>query len=689
MHIVRHDRVLAATLALLLSSAGTVWAMPDNSASSESPKSETAPLTAPSKVTSPGPSDPAIGAVRSSNTAAAQPADADINARIPLPAPLDLPPPSAMDVAAPAPAPVPEKAIAPATVQAPPAAVTPPTNVAGAEDPVAGKLRDLLTAKVNRFIDRPRDKSAAESFYAARQYAPLWTEKGVATDRAKATIAYLAGVAAEGLDPADYPTPDFQTITDPAALAQAELKMTNVVLTYARHAQIGRVHFTRVSEDIFYTQVLPEPADILAKMADAKNTSEALASYNPPQEGYKALKAKLAEVRARTTDAGPQRIGTGPLVKVGMDDPRVPLVRSRLGVAGDVNNTTYDKALFAAVKKFQRQRDLNDTGNLNSATIDALNGPRRDRDADIIVANMERWRWMPRDLGKTYVMLNVPDYSLKVVNNGKMVWTTRVVVGKTGKMATPVLSETMKYITVNPTWNVPPSIINNEYLPALQQDPNALERIGLKLVQDSDGDIRIYQPPGDGNALGRLRFNFPNKFLVYQHDTPDKHLFALDKRAFSHGCMRVQYPDKYAEVLLGISQPNEGWTVDKLHSMYGNTEQNINLATPIPVHITYQTAFVDDGGHLQIRDDVYGRDAALLAIMRGSERRVADIAIERKETTTTVRKDIQLPDSAFMAGGGRPPRYASQTSFFEMLFGGGFAPPQPPAPVNRRRYYDR
>jgi murein L,D-transpeptidase YcbB/YkuD len=237
---------------------------------------------------------------------------------------------------------------------------------------------------------------------------------------------------------------------------------------------------------------------------------------------------------------------------------------------------------------------------------------------------------------------------------------------------------------------VPPSIINNEYLPALQRDPDALARIGLKLERERDGSIRIYQPPGERNALGRIRFNFPNKFLVYQHDTPDKHLFAENKRAFSHGCMRVQNPDKYAEVLLSISQPNEGWTVDKIHKMYGSNEQNINLAHQIPVHITYQTAFVDEAGKLQIREDVYGRDAALLEIMKGRDRQVADIAIERKTTTTAVRKDIDLPNSVFSDGrGGVGGGYTRQASFLELLFGGGQSAP-PPAPVKKqRRVYTR
>jgi len=268
---------------------------------------------------------------------------------------------------------------------------------------------------------------------------------------------------------------------------------------------------------------------------------------------------------------------------------------------------------------------------------------------------MERWRWLPRDLGKAYVMVNIPEFTLRVIDRGNLAWKTRIVVGKPN-LPTPLLSEPMRYITVNPTWNVPPSIVQNEYLPALQQDPDALTRIGLKVDYNRDGTVHIYQPPGDPNALGRIRFNFPNKFLVYQHDTPDKNLFSHDKRAYSHGCMRVQDPLKYGEVLLSIANPKDGYTADRLRRMFGSAEQNINFVTHIPVHLTYQTAFVDEAGKLQIREDIYGRDSRVLAALRGEDRRVADVAIERRDNPTRHQavRFPQRPDAGF--------------SFFERLF---------------------
>ena len=602
---------------------------------------------------------------------------AAIEALVPVPESANMPPPTIADIGGPATANLTPKpadvapasaspavapvlsaptTAAPAAAPASPAAA--PTDVAAAPaaplDPVAEKLRELLAGKLDRLIERKNERKPIEAFYAARNYAPLWSENGAVNARAKAVIARLKDADAEGLEPSDYPMPDFAAAAAPEALADAEVRLTSSVLTYARHAQIGRVHYSRVAADIDYNLVPPEPAEVLGKMADAKDAGEALASYNPPHEGYRLLREKLAEARGRTGDTGPARIAAGPVLKIGMQDDRVPLLRERLGLPA-ADNTAFDKAVSEAVKKFQGSNGLSRTGMLNGPTIDAMNGPRRGRDTDVIIANMERWRWLPRDLGKAYVMVNIPEYMLKVVNNGSVVWRTRIVVGKPS-MPTPMLSETMKYITVNPTWNVPPSIVHNEYLPALQQDPTALERIGLKVDYNRDGTVHIYQPPGDRNALGRIRFNFPNKFLVYQHDTPDKHLFAHDKRAYSHGCMRVQDPAKYAEVLLSIELPHEGYTQERIHHMFGSGEKDISFPKPLPVHLTYQTASVDDAGKLVIREDIYGRDARLLAQLRGAERRYADIAIEHHQTTRHAPVRMQRPSGAF--------------SFFGSLFGG-------------------
>jgi murein L,D-transpeptidase YcbB/YkuD len=578
---------------------------------------------------------------------------------------------------------------------APPATAAAPV-AAGPDTVIAEQLRELGNGKFDRIIGSKKDRTPIEAFYSSRNYAPLWITDGKANARATAAIGYLRHVDADGLDPADYPAPNFEALSTPTDLAEAEIKLTAAVVTYARHASVGRVHWSRVSADIEYSTPAAEPGDVLAAIAGASDVATMLDSYEPQTPGYRALKAKLADVRAGKIDKSKPPIASGPVLKVGMQDERVPALRERLGVNGNDGNT-YDKTLAEAVKKFQQQHDLAATGTLGAATLDALNGRAQpDRVTDVIIANMERWRWMPHRLPDTYVIVNLPDFTLRVMHNGKQLWTTRIVIGKP-EMPTPIMTAEMKYITVNPTWNVPPSIVNHEYLPALAQDPTVLERMGLRVDRNADGSIHIYQPPGDKNALGRIRFNFPNKFLVYQHDTPDKYMFAYDKRAFSHGCMRVQDPVHYAEVLLSLVRPSDGYTEDRIRKMFGSSENDIQFPTFISVNLTYQTAFVDDAGKLELREDVYGRDRALLAILKGTDRKVADVAVERK-VDISHREVMAIPDEpswfggrGYYPGGGRGyyqggGSYYGGGNFFSRLFGGGFSssPPVPPAPMRHR-----
>jgi|SoiMethySBSTD1v2_1073268.scaffolds.fasta_scaffold31579_5 murein L,D-transpeptidase YcbB/YkuD len=622
-------------------------------------------------------------------------AEATGSTAINLPDPPDLPPPTFKDVAAPsapavAPAPVaapaPDAAPAPAPAQtATPAPAPAPVVVANPDQPIMDALRDLIGGRLARIIERKADRTAVEAFYSSRDYAPIWVGSAGATERARQAIEHLRHADADAMDPADYPVPSIQAGAAPTALAEAEMRLTESVLDYARHAQMGRVHYSRVSADITYELGAPAPLDVLSRIAAGRNAAEVLDSYQPPHAAYKALRKKLADARGHKGDAGPSQVARGPVLEISADkrtrqivlmqDERVPLLRERLGLPAVRDDLFYDKPLADAVAQFQKEKGLPATGRLTQQTVDAFNGKRHERDDIIIMANMERWRWLPRDLGKAHVVLNIPDFSLRVYNNNAQVWTTRVVVGKPGT-PTPLLSETMKYITVNPTWNVPPSIVYNEYLPALQQDPTVLKRMGLNLVQNNDGSVHISQPPGEANALGRIRFNFPNKFLVYQHDTPDKHLFAHTKRAYSHGCMRVQEPDKYAEVLLGIALPKDGYTREKIKSMYGRSEIDIRFPTPIPVHITYQTAFVDDSGHLQIREDLYGRDARLLTALK-EDRRQAEIPVARVQPSYS-RPSVRLPQ-----GYGND-SWSSGQSFFDRLFGNPIQP-APAAQTKQRR----
>src|SRR5580704_2114952 len=464
------------------------------------------------------------------------------------------------------------------------------------------------------------------------------------------------------------------------------------MLDYARQAQSGRMHWSQVSGDISYPEHPTDPTEVLTNVTGASDASVALDSYNPPQKLYKALKAKLAELRGQG-DGPVVQIADGPVLKyvpargkkqpeIVMEDERVPQLRAKLGLSENADDTHYDAKVAEAVRKFQETAELKGTGALDDKTVKAINSPKRDKQIDTVLVNMERWRWLPRHLGApaigdAYVILNIPDYTLKVMQRGEQVWTTKVVTGQPGVHATPLLTETMKYITVNPTWNVPPSIVYGEYLPALQQDPTVLQRMGLKLERAADGSIHISQPPGEANALGRIRFNFPNKFLVYQHDTPNKELFAKEERAFSHGCRRVQNPDQYASILLNITEPNEHYSPDKIRSMYGHSEIDLKFPTPIPVNITYQTAFVDDAGKLQFRKDVYGRDATMIALLKNARGRDMENVVAHSQPSYSHPVGNLPPGVSFASN-----NYSSGPSFFERLFG---PPTPPPAPVGRRQ----
>ncbi len=677
MRGLRYDRILAGTaLAVVLAAASAAQAAPLKGTPSHKRAAVTAaapsatPATPPAETPAPSTVAPVTAAPNttadvSSDTTGATPAAS------PTPAKANVPDPAVTPAAA---APATPAATAETAAPDPFAALDP------ADRPIAEKIRDLLASKADKIFATKKEHAAVETFYQNRGYAPLWLEKGVENERAKQAIARLRAADTDGLEVNDYKAPDLAA-SGADALAEADLKLTDTILTYARHVQAGRFSYSIVSKNIELPQQPPEPAEVLAKVADSKDEGKTLDEFSPPQKAYQALKAKLAELRNKASGGG-NAIPEGPDLKLAnkpVEDPRVPQLRDRLGLKGEPSDLHYDAKLADAVKKYQRANDLKVTGALDAQTVRDLNGPPRDRQIDIIIANMERWRWYPRDLGKTHVMVNLPDFTLRLMHNGSMLWTTKIVIGKTA-MPTPLLTETMKYITVNPTWNVPQSIIQNEYLPAYRQDPTVIERSGLKMETERDGTVRIWQPPGDGNALGRLRFNFPNRFDVYQHDTPEKYLFAETRRAYSHGCMRVQDPVKYASLLLGIERPSEGYTEDRIRRMFGRDEEDIQFPAPIPVHLSYQTATVEDDGQLTIRQDVYGLDSRVLGLIK-TERGMIDPATKERDrevataATAASRRPVRQAVPPQSTGGG----------FFQALFGGGTQQPPVGRPPSRIR----
>ena len=522
--------------------------------------------------------------------------DAAIMRAIPFPEAADVSPPTAKDVGAQL------------------------GRMAAGDIPVAEQLRETL-GKPERSADRKRERAVLEAFYKERGYVPLWIENGEPNARMKAAIARVRAADADGLDASDYAIPSL-AIGGPEDMADTELKMTNVVLAYAKHAASGRVIPNRISTNIEYSPPVLDQAKVLAQLASAKDVAKDIDGFNPPHPEYKALRVKLAELRGHKGEAGPVQVGSGAVLKKGMKDARVPALRERLGVTGE-GGEVYDAALSDAVKAFQKQKGIAANGVLNQGTVNALNGRSRSKDIDIVVSNMERWRWLPRDLGKAFVMVNVPDFTLKVVKDGSVAWRTKIVVGKAATPS-PIFSDEIENIQVNPTWHVPQSIIHGEYLPALAQDPTVLARMGLVLDRNRDGTISVRQPPGERNALGRIKFNFPNRFQVYLHDTPDKHLFAQERRSYSHGCMRVQNPTQFGEVLASIAMPQERYTSERFTKMFGSGEQWLKFKASIPVHITYMNAYVDDAGKLVIREDLYGYDGRVQSAMRGQYVQVSE-----------------------------------------------------------------
>ncbi len=489
-------------------------------------------------------------------------------------------------------------------------------QVVEAEAPVldATTLQSVIEDWVGADPNRRKARQAIAAFYADRGFASLWVDEGRFDVAARALLSRIDHAAADGLDlkadPVAIPHGDEAT-----ALAASELSLSEAIVDYGRQASGGRVDPSRIDPLVAAKPDVADPARVLASVAESANPGEALRGFNPPHKGYALLRAKLAELRQTSDMAERGPIPYGPALKPGMRDARVPLVRARFGLdipASEAreDHLVYDTQVAGAVADYQRHHGLPASGVLTTRTVASLSGGNPKRLESEIVANMERWRWLPRDLGDTYVAVNIPDYSLDVVKGDTVLHHARVVVGKPDHQ-TPVFSETMKFIIVNPYWNVPLSIVKKEMMPKLAADPNYFANHGYETVE-RNGETFVRQPPGDSNALGRIKFMFPNRFSVYLHDTNSRGLFARDERALSHGCVRVDQPFKLAEVVLGRDR---GWSEARIARMVGGDERTIMLPNPMPVHVNYFTAFVDDGGELRLRDDVYGYSAKVRAAL--------------------------------------------------------------------------
>ena len=514
--------------------------------------------------------------------------------------------------------------------------------IAPPDSPLAQTIKDKLTTAY--YGSNPGAKGYDDAqklyyFYGARHFDPIWLKTAADgtvsfSPTAEKIIDVFKNAASEGFNPSDYLTPAIDVAaagSDPQKLAALETAFSAATVHYAHDAYLGRVAPEAVSADIDPETKTLDAADILLQLASSDTPDKVLQDLDPTTKEFAGLKAALAKFDAADAGPAPIVIPPGPTLKPGMKDDRLALLRQRLSVAAPDDSVAniYDPDLVAAVKTFQSTAGETADGVIGPATLAALNYQAPKVSKDDIIANMERWRWLPHDLGAFHVMVNIPEFRVAVVQDDVTKFSTRVVVGKPAT-PTPLFSNSIKNIVVNPYWNVPASIVAKEIAPSMLRNPGYLDSQNMQVVDgahvidasaidwggvtQSNWKYSVRQMPGGGNALGQIKFLFPNDHDVYLHDTPSKSLFGTAVRAYSHGCVRVQNPMDFANALL---QYEPGLNVGQLKAMFGDTERWVNLKTHVPVHIAYFTVRVDDDGTLHSYADIYGHNQRLIDLLAG------------------------------------------------------------------------
>lgn len=509
--------------------------------------------------------------------------------------------------------------------------------------------RDLATVRINIAILLGHEpqlplpvrqrREALLAYYGEEGGRLLW----LGTDRPRQLVDRLADAIQDGLRDGDYPVRHLARLeqvidaADLPSLAVIELHFSAAFLEYASDIQVGRFLPNKIDPNFFLHPREIDQVAALRGLNAAASLDDFLHGWQPQAPAYEALRGELADYMALAEHGGWPRVPLGETLKPGMSSERVPLLRARLAFADEAapeapagQELVYDEALAASVRRFQTRHGLDADGVVGPATVVALNVPLEERIQSIIVA-MERWRWMPEDLGEHYLFVNIAGFELRRIREDRIEEKMPVVVGKPYHR-TPVFSDQIRYLEFNPYWNVPASIAVNEELPKLRANPAALAANGFEAVRGNEViDVRaidwsqygagnfpfqLRQRPGENNALGRVKFMFPNPHNVYLHDTPSRGLFARSARAFSHGCIRLARPLDLAEQVLAAGDV-EGWSSGRIDQVVRGRERTVvNLREPVPVHITYLTAWVDDGV-AQFRSDIYEHDQKLLAALEG------------------------------------------------------------------------
>lgn len=474
-----------------------------------------------------------------------------------------------------------------------------------------------------------RDKDIA-AFYKANGYEGIWTGKGRDRNRRAALIDALASAGNHGLPSARYDLAGLQSqmqaARTPRDLGLVEVEISRVFLQYARDLQTGVLIPSRVDKAIVRKVPYRDRGSYLVNFAKSspKGFFRALAPATPEYTGLMKEKLRLERLLA---EGGWGKTVPSKTLKPGASGAAVVALRDRLVRMGYMKRSlgqTYDNAMSDAVRLFQQHHGLAEDGVAGPGTMAEVNTSVQTRLQSVIVA-MERERWLNQERGSRHVEVNLTDFSAKIIDNGKVTFKTRSVIGHRERARqSPEFSDIMEFMVINPSWYVPRSIVTKEYLPELQKNPNAVNHIEITDRQGRQVDraavdftqftassfpFAMRQPPSRGNALGLVKFMFPNVHNIYLHDTPSKSLFARETRAFSHGCIRLADPFDFAYALLAKqSNDPEGLFQAKLAT---GREQQVNLEQAVPVHIIYRTAFVDDKGRTEFRRDIYGRDAKI------------------------------------------------------------------------------
>ena len=497
--------------------------------------------------------------------------------------------------------------------------------------PVLATVETELKSKIQSLsgaATRPADRNALDTFYTNRAYRPVWVDSHGPTRAAAKVLAEFAQADSWGLNAAGYvvaanKAPMGSGTWTAEQTAAAEYEISALVLKYARDAQGGRIAEPDLMLSSYLDRhpVLSDPATVLSLVAGSAEPGAALQAFHPKHEQFQKLRELYLKLRAASPGTAKIDIPeAGPILAMGVTHADVAILRQRLGVtAATGNENVFDTALLQAVKGFQSEAALRSDGIVGPVTRKALNGSGAGDHLASIRANMEQWRWMPQDLGQTHLFVNVPAFSIDLVEDGVTTLEERVIVGK-NTTETPIFSKQLTAIVLKPSWYLPDSIKLEKLLSAQRsgrpiEDEGYLVKKGTHVIDSGSvdwnsadlKDYAIYQPSGDGNALGAVKFLFPNKHSVYLHDTPNKSLFDASARLFSHGCVRLRNPLTLAQQLLDRDKGDGVWNVkDFVRKGDGNTQ--VELDKPLPIHVAYFTVWIDKDGTPQYLGDPYGHE---------------------------------------------------------------------------------